>query len=116
MSASQAFAAGTAGAKRECHVAKSTHPPARAAAVMRSTSPKVAAGGFSSSTSRPASSAFTAIAVRTDGGTQSATAASGPSFRKASMSRKFGTPSMVSWRETPAASTKSGSATIAGRC
>ncbi len=59
---------------------------------MRSTSPSVAAGGFSSSTSRPASSAFTAIAVRTEGGTHSATAASGPSFRKASMSLKFGTP------------------------
>ena len=114
--ASQAFAGATACANRECQVAKSTAPAARAAAAIRSTSPSVAAGGFSRSTSRPAASAFSAIAVRTFGGTQSATAAAGPSARKRSMSAKFGTPSTVPCRDTAATSSKSGSAAIAGRC
>ena len=97
-------------------MAKSTAFASRAAATIRSTSPTVAAGGFSSNTSRPAASAFSAISVRTSGGTQSAIAASGPSARKASMSGKFGTPSIVAWRETPATSSKSGSPAIAGMC
>ena len=56
-SASQALAGATAGAKRECQVAKRPAPLARAASSIRSSSPSVAAGGFSSRTSRPASSA-----------------------------------------------------------
>ena len=114
--ASQALASATAGAKRECQVAKSTASRARAASTISSTSPSVAAGGFSSSTSRPAASAFSAIAVRASGGTQSATTAGGPSARKLSRSVKLATPSMVAWRETPATRVKSGSAAIAGIC
>ena len=106
--ASQALAGATAAAKRECQVAKSAAPAARAAATIVSTSPSVAAGGFSSSTSRPAASAFSAIAVRTAGGTQSDTAAVRPLGEEAveigEVGHALGT---VSLRETAATRRKS---------
>ena len=62
--ASHAFARATPGAKRECQVAKRTAPRRGRRRPCGRPRRAVAAGGFSSRTSRPAASAFSAIAVR----------------------------------------------------